>query len=50
VGIIVPAFNEEAALPRSVERLLAVLTDLAASGQVTTDSARQTQAVSARKP
>jgi len=39
VGIIVPAFNEEAALPRSVERLLAVLTDLAASGQVTTDSA-----------
>ena len=39
LGIVVPCFNEEAALPESASRLLAALTELVTLGLATEDSA-----------
>lgn len=39
VGIVVPCYNEEAVLPETAKRLLALLQRLAAEGLATTDSA-----------
>lgn len=39
LSIVVPCFNEEAVLPETARRLLALLTDLRLSGEVSEDSA-----------